>query len=147
MKKFLIKASLLPLSFLMCSSIYAERHCPVQQKASILHDISVTNKSDKDIAYRVISKETSNNLYGLRHGKRDVYHAKLGDDYATFEVGNCVRINRLSGLCVELDASTLKNCVSNVHYDVYHIRDITINSSNACAVTCSDGSKTSCIVN
>lgn len=147
MKHFLIKASVVSLSLLLSSSIFAQKHCSLQHKASILHDLSITNKSDKDIAYRVVSKEASNNLYGVRHGRRDVYHAKLGDDYATFEVGNCVRINRLSGLCVELDASTLKNCVSNVHYDAYHIRDITINSSNACAVTCSDGSKTSCIVN
>ncbi|MDQ2994761.1 MAG: hypothetical protein M3R00_07460, partial [Pseudomonadota bacterium] len=91
--------------------------------------------------YRLQSSTADGSLYGIKRGN----HAKYGDEKATFEVGICKRINKLTGLCGKAEAGTLRNCVGNLHYDAYDIKEINILASDVCVVTCRDGSSKSCI--
>ena len=147
MKNSIKACAVLSLAFLISSQAYAGSSAVENKVKSMLNDISITNSTNKDVAYRVVSSSGSDNLYGIKHGKTDVYHAKTnGDKKVTFEMGECKRINSITGLCLEVDANSMKNSVSNKHYHAYLIKTIKISSINACTVTCLDGTATSCIV-
>ncbi|MDQ2994482.1 MAG: hypothetical protein M3R00_06000 [Pseudomonadota bacterium] len=135
--------AVLAFAFLISSQVYAGSSTTTK---SMFNDVAVTNSTDKDIAYRVLTPTGPNNLYGVKRGKNDVYHAKTnGDKNATFEIGECKRINKITGFCVEFDASTLHNCVNDMRYDAYLVRSIQFNSLTSAVVTCIDGGTTSCI--
>jgi hypothetical protein len=146
MKNSILALSVLSLAFLISSQVSADSNTITNKAHSITNDVHVANNSDKDIAYRVLSSSASDNLYGIKRGKRDTYHAKYGDENTTFEIGECKRINSITGLCLEFDANSMTNCVSGIHYDAYKIRTVTINSASSCSVTCHGGGSSSCVV-
>jgi len=100
--------------------------------------ITIFNKTDKDIAYTIETFQFDN-IYEIKKGRSDIYHSKDADEYATIRVGTCTR--RENNQCVEY---SLQNCVNNIHYNADHISKIEINSLGSCAVTCLDGTTTSC---
>lgn len=146
MKNSIMALTVLSLALLTSSQVSAGSSTVADKAKSITNTVHVANNSDKDIAYRVLSGSTSDNLYGVKRGKRDNYHAKFGDENTTFEIGECKRINSITGLCLELDASSMNNCVGGKHYDAYKIKTITINSATSCSVTCHGGGSSSCTV-
>jgi hypothetical protein len=146
MKNPLSKIFAASLAVLICSPLYAKSTSHTQTRNLITNSVSIHNKSNKDIAYRVISKEVDGTQYGIKRGKHDTYHAKFGDEDITFEVGKCTKLNKLSGICISVEGGSMANCVNNNHYDAYHIKRITITSPSSCTVTCDDGGKSSCVV-
>ena len=143
MKKSIMTLTVLSLAFLVGSQVYAQSSTEANQPRSFFNNFTVANNTDKDIAYRVLSAAPTDIYYGIKQGKHSKYHAKFGDSKATFEVRECKRVN-LSGLCLEFGSSK-SNCVGGAHYDAYKIKGIIVNSLNSCAVTCNDGSSTSCL--
>lgn len=109
--------------------------------------IIVHNDSSSDIAYSISSNSIFNdNIYGIKVGRADVYHAGTGDTRATIYAGNCSALSGNGLICHKVEGRSLVNCVNYVHYDINLVDTIHIKSPNACTVTCLDGSATSCIV-
>jgi hypothetical protein len=146
MKNSILALSALTLTLLISSQVSAHSSTITNSAHPITNDVQVANNSDKDIGYRVLSSSASDNLYGIKRGKRDTYHAKYGDENTTFEIGECMRINSITGLCLEFDANSMKNCVSGKHYDAYKIRTVTIKSASSCSIVCHGGGSSSCVV-
>lgn len=109
--------------------------------------VIVHNHSNSDIAYSISSKSFFNdNIYGIKVGRADVYHAGTGDTRATVFAGNCSSLSGNGMICHKVEGRSLVNCVNYVHYDINLVDSIHINAPNACTVRCVDGTATSCIV-
>ncbi len=143
-----LTSSLSLLALISCSPVYAAEVIETSQPRVVLNDVKIINNTGKDIAYRIVSASSNaDNLYGVKAKKRDTYHAKAtGDVNATIEVGECNRINAITGLCIEFDSSTMHNCVNEARYDLYKVKSIQIDSQNKCNVACNVGDTPSCIV-
>jgi hypothetical protein len=105
--------------------------------------ITIYNHTKHHIVYEMSTFGMFNGTYTITRGGSDVYRSKEYDEYATFKVGYCKKVDWFFGYC-EDDPSPLENCVNGEHYNADHIKTIHINSSTSCTVTCLDGSTTSC---
>lgn len=148
MKSYLLALSLVSLSALTFSPAFAENNANETER-SVLNDVKIINSTAKDIGYVIISASSnSDNLYGIRAKKTDTYHAKAtGDVNATIKLAECKKINKVTGICSEFAANTVKNCLSEARYDFYKVKSVKISSLDSCIITCNDGGNTSCVVN
>ncbi len=144
MKKSMIAALLLSAGF----SGYAVAEANVLQGRDFWNPVMIMNSTSQDIAYKVVSHANkSDNLYGVKMGREDTYHAGFGDKNATFYVGICAHMDYNGGRCSKLEPDTFKNCVNNVHYNAELVKVVQVRSPSICRVICLDGSSTSCLAN
>lgn len=106
--------------------------------------IMIYNDTDSDIAY-VMMGTMSGAVYGLKRGANGIYVTgsnRFGgtDAYTEIDVGVCTQLNE-NGTC---DApGKLPACIAG-HYNAELIKEVRVTSLTSCAVTCTDGSTTSC---
>jgi len=144
MKQWILTSVLM----LMASSLsYAAKTHHTNITMAFGAPVIVHNDSNSDIAYSISSNSIFNdNIYGIKVGRADVYHAGTGDTRATVYAGNCSALGGNGLICHKVEGRSLVNCVKYAHYNMNLVDSIHINSPNACTVTCVDGSKDSCIV-
>ncbi len=147
MKTYLLALCLISSSALGLSPAFAENNANDTER-TVLNNVKIINSTAKDIGYVIISaSENSDNLYGVRAKKSDTYHAKAtGDVNATIRVAECKKINKVTGVCSEFNADSVKNCLSEARYDFYKVKSVKIASLNSCVILCNDGGSTSCLV-
>ncbi|MDQ2994077.1 MAG: hypothetical protein M3R00_03900, partial [Pseudomonadota bacterium] len=98
MKHFKANLAILTLVLLANSPLYASGNSSVHHER-VLNDVTIRNESDNDIAYRIKSS-MPDVTYGLKKGEHHKYHAKLGDDNVTIEIGICKHVVK-GGFCTE----------------------------------------------
>lgn len=148
MKQHIPLLSLVLFSSLNLSSAMANTN-EVDTDRTPLNKVKIINNTAKDLGYVIISaSNNTDNLYGVKAKKSDTYHAKAtGDVNATIKIALCNKINKVTGVCSEFAANSVKNCVSEARYDFYKVKSVKIDSLDSCVITCNDGDKTSCVVN
>ena len=146
MKKYTSLLSLLILSSLYISPVLADKN-DADNDRTVLNKVKIINNTSKDSGYVIISASDNTDLiYGIKAKKSDTYHAKAtGDVNATIKVAQCNKINKVTGVCNEYTANSMKNCVKESRYDFYKVKSVKINSLGSCSVTCNDGDTTSCL--
>lgn len=136
----MIKKIFLALALLSLSTAYAGNKNNHHLKPDgSWNRIEIYNNTGQAIAY-VMMGVYGGAQYGIAAGGTDTYHSGIGDQYATFNVAACGKVDRDACLNV---TSQLKSCTDG-HYNADLIRRIDVNSLSSCAVICNDGSTTSC---
>ncbi|MBX9587053.1 MAG: hypothetical protein K2X50_07315 [Gammaproteobacteria bacterium] len=148
MKRRIPLLSLILLTALNLSSAMAST-AAIDTDRTPLNKVKIINNTAKDIGYIIISASTNTDLlYGVKAKKSDTYHAKAtGDVNATVKVALCGKINKVTGVCSQFVANSVKNCVGEARYDFYKVKSVKIDSLDSCIITCNDGDKASCVVN
>ncbi len=88
--------------FVQSSAYAADVKKPVTQTATVtIGNITITNKSETDIAYRV-SGQFPGFAYGVKAGESDVYVFKGSDTYQSrFETAECYKMDGTGAACLE----------------------------------------------
>lgn len=111
------------------------------QDRSYLNRIMLYNDSPYPISYLFWNKSMPSNLYSIQRGSTDLYHSGIGDSAAILVFSACTEATPYGGACRTYERHILPQM-----YNAELISTIHIKSIYDVAVTCLDGSATSCIV-
>jgi hypothetical protein len=126
----------------ICSVSSSTSAFAIGQDRSYLNRIMLYNDSPYAISYLFWNNSISSNTYYIQRGSTDLYHSGIGDSFAKLVFSACTEGAPYGGRCRTYEWHTLPQM-----YNAELISTIHIKSIYDVAVTCLDGSATSCIVN
>lgn len=129
-----MKVHLLVFGLLLCvqSSAYAgEVNKTGPQSASVtIGNITITNKSEGDIAYRV-SGAFPGFAYGIKAGEQDLYVFKGSDKYnSQIETAECYKMSATGGACLEY--GEFQRCMNDEYGDFKRYNFVELYSPETC---------------
>jgi hypothetical protein len=147
MKTFVLALTLASLSIFNFSTAFADNN-RIDPERTVLNNVKVINSTAKNIGYIIISaSDNRDNLYAVKAKSTDTYHAKAtGDVNATVKIAECLKINKVTGICSVYKKDSVKNCLNESRYDFYKVKSLKITALDTCSITCNDGTTDSCTV-
>lgn len=127
-----VKIAVLSLLLVGPCSVFAADAKKVSSPTAVVNigNITITNKSDVDIAYRVSGKFPGF-VYGVKAGETDLYVFKGSDTYHSgFETAECYKMGATGGACREY--GVFQPCMTNDYGGFQRYNFIDLLSATSC---------------